>query len=254
MRKSSFIAIALSFFAISACYGQVDSCIVFWPGTTTDQSDTTLAWNPDYTHVDTCGTQLPYRIMYCRSSYHLTFDWRVINSPVASDTALVYKWTDIDTLYPNIRSALQSLEAELGHFTLTKAVSDIADTSIAVNKLFVLVFDNLVNVDTAMGHLSSVPHMKAIWRGMPRFFQTKVFRGEKSNQSYGTISVERVPGALLVDYSLPISQVQIYTLQGQLLHVPVKHISDRRISVDVSSLPDGVYFVSVSGQVVKFIK
>jgi hypothetical protein len=183
------LAFLFSFFT-SIAFSQ-DSCTVFWPGTTTDQSDSSLAWNPDYAHVDTCGVQPPYRTIYCRSSYHLTFDWRVINSPVASDTALVYEWTDIDTLYPSIRSAFQSLETALGHFTLTKAVSDIADTSIAVNKLFVLVFDNLVNVDTAIGHLSSVPNMKAIWRGMPRFNRTYVpsDKGLKPNIDFDEISL-----------------------------------------------------------------
>ncbi|HEY6171490.1 MAG TPA: T9SS type A sorting domain-containing protein [Candidatus Kapabacteria bacterium] len=254
MRKFSFVIALLFVFAISTCYGQGDSCIVFWPGTTIDEADTTLAWNPDSTHVDTCATQPPYRIMYCRSSYHLTFDWRVINSPVVTDTALVYEWTDIDTLYPSIRNAFQSLEAKLGHFTLTKAVSDIEDTSIAVNKLFVLVFDDLVNVDTAMAYLTTVPHMKAIWRGEPRFFKLKVFRGEESRQGTATISIERQPGVLLLNDSLPISQVQIYSLRGQLLNIPIKHISDRRVSADISALSDGVYFVSVNGQVVKFIK
>src|SRR6187455_239054 len=102
MRIGSLLFLLVLFSSVT-CFAQ-DSCIVFWPGTTTDEADTTLAWNPDSTHVDTCGTQPPYRIMYCRSSYHLTFDWRVINSPVVSDTALVYEWTDIDTLYPSIRS------------------------------------------------------------------------------------------------------------------------------------------------------
>lgn len=241
------------FFAAASSYGQVDSCIVIWPGTTVDKTDTsTLIWNPDSTYVDTCGTQPPYRSKYCRRAYQITFDWYVIHSPVfANDTVLVYEWTAIDTAFSDIRNGFQTLESAVGHFTLTKLAAYIADTSSEFNKIFILRFDSLLNVDTVLSLLSTIPNLKAGWSGMPRYQTGSIKQSPRQTK----ISIWPQPSSkgIYVQGEEALCNIVAYNSLGKRMPLPIRYVSENLIEVDVSKVPEGILYFYISGQVFKIL-
>lgn len=128
----------------------------------------TIHINPDSTYIDTCHSSATFQKMFCRKGYELHFNWYVINSPVYNtDTSLLFDWTAIDTAFPAIRSAFASLDSLAGHFTIYKNHAYISDTSSELNKFFILRFDSLLDVDSALSFLTKIPGVTVNWSGAP---------------------------------------------------------------------------------------
>lgn len=253
MRKISFVFAILSFFAISTCYGQGDSCIVIWPGTAVDKADTSiLVYNPDSTYVDTCGSSATYLGRYCRRAYRVDFDRYVIHSPVFSfDTALVYEWTAIDTAFSDIRNGFEALEGEVGNFTLTKLAAYIDDTSSELNRAFIMRFDSLLNVDSVLSQLLSIPGVNnARWYGMPHFHNNVNTVSFESNIAIWPQPAKDKVFFQGVDH---FDVIHIYNSLGSKVTLPFNHVSDRLINFDVSEQPDGVLYFFLLDQFIKVL-
>jgi hypothetical protein len=135
----------------------------------------TIHFNVDSAYYDACAPTTAHQKIYCRRHYTLRFDWYVISTPTYGyDTAIVYQWTDIDSRFASIRAAFQGLENTAGHFTLTKRLASISDTGNRLSHSFILRFDSLLDVDTALALLKSIPNMTAIFNGRPGLFLSTI--------------------------------------------------------------------------------
>lgn len=135
----------------------------------------TIHLNMDSAYYDACAPTTAHQKIYCRRHYTLRFDWYVISSPAYGfDTAIAYQWTDINTRFTAIRAAFQRLENTVGHFTLTKRLASISDTGNRLSHSFILRFDSLLDVDTALALLKSIPNMTAVFNGRPGLFLSSI--------------------------------------------------------------------------------
>lgn len=154
--KIAFFAILLLLAATSCIHAQ--PCL---------QLDTTRV-NVDSAYYDRCSSSATQGSMYCRGHYTLRFDWYVIPTPAISyDTAIVYRWNDIDSRFAAIRAAFQYIASTVGPFTLTKRFASISDTGNRLSHSFILRFDSLLDVDTALALLRTVPNMTVVFNGRP---------------------------------------------------------------------------------------
>lgn len=129
----------------------------------------TVHVNPDSTYFDTCVASVTLGGMFCRRHYILRFDWYVMATPNSGYDTAIYHWTDIDTSFPAMRAAFANLEDSVGPFTLKKRLPLITDSASRLSHSFVLRFDSLVNVDSALGLLRQIPNMMADFGGFPRY-------------------------------------------------------------------------------------
>jgi hypothetical protein len=233
-------------------YGQ-DSCIAPWPGTSFLASDTSLVWNPDSAYYDTCSSSDTFRDKFCRRAYRINFDWYVIQSPVYDyDTALVYEWTAIDTSFSSLRSEMQSLASQIGHFTLTKLAAYIEDTSSALNKAFIIRFDSLLNVNTVLSKFQELPNVTEVeWNGTPRYHT-----GVSSNTySKSAISIWPQPAKkeIFIKGDRPLDKVEAYNSLGKQVKLTTRMLTGREVSIDISKMQDKVLYFCISGQFYKIL-
>jgi hypothetical protein len=114
--------------------------------------------NPDSVKADSCLGSSTYGQTYAKQWYHVFFDYYILPTPEGpADTIIDRTWRDIDPTYTSIRNGFDSLEYKYGNFILRKFQPDVRDSSSGGDKIFLVRFDNYVNVDSAERDLDSLP-------------------------------------------------------------------------------------------------
>ncbi len=156
----SLTVITVTLLSLSSENAMGQSCLTLsWHG---------ASWNPDSIMTDTCQPGGLYAHGYCRRHYTLRFEWYVLANVDTNYDTTTYQWTDIDTSYGALRASFAHLDSLVGPFIMQRRLHDISDTASPLSHSFILRFDSLLNVDTAISLLQQVPHMTAIFNGMPQ--------------------------------------------------------------------------------------
>ena len=207
--------------------------------------------NPDSAYIDTCIGTSHFGEYYSMRSYELNFEWYVIHSPIYNyDTTLVYDWQAIDTSFPAIRSAFATIDSLVGHFMLEKPYPYITDTSSFLNKDFFLRFDSLLNVDTTMALLSSIPDMARIsWRGGPVFEAS--INWISKNETPAIWPQPCINEFFIRIQNLP-DNISFYDPLCRQIKLPIES-TNGLLTVDVSNQPNGVLYANVGGQFFKIL-
>lgn len=158
MRKFSFVFAILSFFAISTCYGQGDSCLKLLGPTFADDT----AWsNPDSVMVDSCISSPTFGQQYAKGSFQIGFTYYILPTPDGpEDTIIERTWQDIDTNYSSVRNEFDTLEQQYGSYFFRRDEPHVNDTSLGRKSRFFIRFDNYVPIDTIKAYIDRIDHVE----------------------------------------------------------------------------------------------
>ena len=239
--------------ANGAVRAQVDSCLIPIPNTSYEYTDS-LAWNFDSVMYDTCRGG-----KYAKRLFQLTFLYYILPDSLApiGDT-LERDWRDIDSGYISIRNGFATIEQRFGPFTIqhVSSIGDtLGDTSNFFDKEWFVNFRNYVNIDSAVLYLLKMPFLDTItgtndFYGYPRSFS---FVSERPLKA--AIHMWPLPcrNELFIRAPEPYNDIVIYDPLGRVVTSYTREASVNILRLDISKLPNGVYYLYISGQVLKVL-
>ena len=222
-----------------------DTCLKLFP------ENPPWVTNPDSARIDSCPDSPYYDKIFVKGLFLLNFKYNIIprNYTAPMDTIIEYTWHDILAKYPEAISEYSALEQEFGKFYFREFHPEYPDTS-SISKLreFFIRFEEWVPMDVIIEKLETFnsSHSVAISAsGAPRFI-TKVEDGILSTND---ISMEYLNGELIIGNDKDVKNIGIYSILGSLLY---SNTSVNR-NLDISFLPNGVYFVHINSKIFKIL-
>jgi hypothetical protein len=249
--KKAIFAVLLLLATTGRAGAQVDSsCLVLWQDSPLFPGPGYGWQNTDSVKVDVCpGPQ--YLSEFARNKFVAQFQYFIMPH---YDT-IARTWMQIDTQFSSIRAEFDSIEQQLGSFTIQlygyDTNHDINDTSL--DKFWFVNFENYVNIDTALYYLGKLPDLNTFagvyFEGRPLFF-------EGVNENIPPISIHVWPqpcqSELFIDGIAQSNKILLYDPLGRQLSLPMTS-TDGMMIVDVSKQPSGIFYVNVSGQFFKIL-
>ena len=223
--------------------------------------------NPDSVLVDTCGANIYPRpcsegilwrryITYARKWWSVRFLGDAIPlSAAPSDTVIEVGWRDIDPAYQELRSRFEMLEMRFGEFHLRKVYP--ADTDEVRGREFRMRFDEYVNADSVNDMLEAIPGI------IPQFTSAigSVLGVEESGDG-DIMQFDLYPNPARNFIQIEIrddgdeSPIQIGNTSGlSASGIALEYLpgGSRAATVDISSLPQGMYYVRYHHHVRRFV-
>lgn len=242
MRKISFFFAILSFFAVSTCYGQGDSCLRLY-------CDPAICYNPDSVMVDTCSSSLTYEKRFCKTGFSVEFLDNVMNVGYgAPDSILEVTWESIDTSYASIRSAFQDIYNTRGAYVFRKVYPTDTASSSTSSRLYKIRFLEYTLVDSVLLEIDAIDRIYFTFNKpeIPKsIFSEKQKVGYEVEFSNGQIRIQNTESK----YSQPL-EISIYSILGDKHYHA--YMSYPVYTISTISLPTGVYILSVGGYSYKF--
>jgi len=221
--------------------------------------------------IDTCGLDIGYNAtceravshpevkggqrMYAHGKWVIWFTVDAIKLPPAPRDSIVrITWDAIDTAYPEMRAGFQALEEQFGPFHLDKRLPH--KVSGIESQKFYLWFENYANVDTATRALLTIPNTEGGF-GDGFGFLTSAVDEFKAAERSGMLVYPVPTGEYLYVRSTGVAPLYIVDRLG----IVVRRIDPSRepsatpdsITIDVSDLASGMYFIVSEGRVQQFI-
>jgi hypothetical protein len=260
MKKAFFALLIILTITESARAQGVDStCLVLWQNSPLRQLD--YVWeNYDSVKVDMCGGP-QYLSEFGKTRYVVPFLYYIFpDSTAPVGDSLEKDWRDIDSIYYPIKNACDSIEQQLGSFTLQHEPDPgdtVGDTSKLVVKNWFLNFNTYLNIDTATYYIAlymnNVPQVNAKYPiefdGLPDFYEGV---NEKADGMEFSIWPQPCRSSFNISGVEVPKDINFFDQLGCEISFPVTS-SDGILTVDVSKQPDGVVYFRALGQFFKIL-
>jgi len=165
--KIVLIVLAASAAPLGVAWAQYPIC---WTSITPPNDTLHLFVNPDSVMIDTCSGSSTFHHRYAAKWFRIEFQKVIFYIPSSSniDTIIDRGWRDIDTNQIIMRAAFDSVEVHFGSFVLQKAFPGAGDTTTLFNllqsQIFLLKFNNYVDIDSAQAMLKTIPSVNAYYQ------------------------------------------------------------------------------------------
>ncbi|MEP7234879.1 MAG: hypothetical protein ABI778_06245 [Ignavibacteriota bacterium] len=251
-------------FALFACFtaekgdAQISSC---W-ASITPPNDTLPPYhqyaNPDSVMVDTCSGSATYQHRYAAKWFRVEFQKVIFSIPAATnlDTSIDRGWRDIPTIDTAIRDGFDSIELHYGTFVLQKAYPGADDTTnifFSQSQVFLLKFDNYVDIDSAQSMLKTIPSIYTYYQN-----RAVAFNAVRTHLQIKPLflSSSMTTGFLNIQYpSVTRNRLRVFDMKGcdQSDYVRFVQASSDIIGADCSLLADGFYFLAIDNNAERFL-
>ncbi|MFH1049837.1 MAG: T9SS type A sorting domain-containing protein [bacterium] len=224
----------------------IDTCGIWYPSVNCDS----VYWN----NITSENSELAKGRIYAKKPWSIRFEVDAIPlEPAPWDTNLYVTWTAIDSSnYPEIRSRFEFIEHEFGSYKLRKVYPD-KDTGID-SREFILIFDDYTWVLTLTNYCNNIPYTHAEFIGWPSVPQSDV----NDDNGKNVFSISPNPANEYIEINVGENgrrqsadgrqewDIQIYNVYGECVLSVGANGSSPVQRIDVSSFPDGIYFIKLS--------
>ncbi len=208
-------------------------------------------YNPDSVKIDTCITSPTYGKWYARKSYKIhteTYIFRI--KPLLVDS--IYSWVDIDTNLVEIRNAFHNLVTKYGNYTLKRYSRDINDSDHIRVPLFEIEFENYQLVDSVKKNIRNIDTVDyCVLSRLPNL--DYVFEISKNSLN---IIINQKDNTIIIDFQntkfQELTNIKIYDIFGNCLYENRIFEELQKISIDISLLNNGIYFIGINEKTYKF--
>jgi hypothetical protein len=251
MKKIFLLAIIfVACFANAKAYFPPDSCLQVVP---TGYDDNGNIWrkNSDSLKWDTCDIR--NQNFYGITSYRVIFNKNIIprNFVTVNDSIIHYTLSDILPIYSELKDSLISLSASLGTFTIMdKRTRSVDTTSLSYFRYLELEFYQIHNIRNAVDSIFYLPFVDSCIPNKWVIIFTNVSETEAKNYE-----IKAYPNPtnkeLILEYKGDVTPKDLEIIDEKGVEVFKSEFKSR---VDISFLPNGVYFVRINNKISKFIK
>ena len=257
MRKIIGFCIGLLVISNGVGWSQKDTCLTLWQFSPLKPNN--VAWsNPDSVMVDICHGTAHSLAEFAKNRFIISFLYYIIPDSLAPiGDSLERDWRDIGAAYSTIRNVFDSIEHQLGAFTLqhvTNSPDTLRDTLQPGNKQWSINFKNYTNIDTALHYIKQLPEINpnlgVTFDGRPTFFESV---SKEITRPLIKIWPQPCSSDLFVQGEVPLDKILVYDPLGRQVAIPIRVVSDSLISADVAKMLEGVYFFYISGQFFKIL-
>ncbi|MFH1049836.1 MAG: T9SS type A sorting domain-containing protein [bacterium] len=234
----------------------IDTCGIWYPSASCDSA----YWN----NIRSEYQFEAQKRLYSRAYWEILFLVDVIPIPASHpDSVIIVDWTSIDTTFTELREAFEQLEEKFDDFYLKKLYPSSGDGK--SSRRFRLYFTNYVNLKQIEKHFEYIPDILISFGRdipVPNIIDYDVI----TNINYCTISPN--PASEYIEITVGENSrrqtgdgrqewdIQIYNVYGEQMTnltptpytplIPLERGMERGARIDISSFPDGVYFLKLS--------
>ena len=201
--------------------------------------------------------------IYAKREWVLWFDVKAFPLPYyPPDTIIEVSWRDVDSInYTEIKDNLKKIEIEYGNYIMKKIAPELNQPGIG--QAFRIFFDNYVNGVELENKFNTILFAKCSFH--PHVWEINNV-SEYTELDYSTIHIYPNPANEYIEINFercPTSArcrtsgiIEIYNVLGEKVKSPIPNTlnPNPKFRVDVSDLPDGVYFVRFGEFVGRFLK
>ncbi len=226
----------------------LDTCGIWFPSASCDS----VYCNNVFSQY---GIEAMQRV-YAKSTWTIWFDVKaflISKGPV--DTIIEVTWRDIDSLnYPFLKDSLELIEQNYGSFTLRKIHPQYTEP--IYGQEFIMYFEEYVNVFKILDQFRSIPHTYCDFISWLADDYSNYVKD--NNKNILVISPNPASEYIEIDLVAKLSesyQIQIFDVYGKEMYVGA-HCPDiigMPLRIDISSFPDGVYFLRIGNETQKFV-
>ncbi|HYM21210.1 MAG TPA: hypothetical protein VEW28_09465 [Candidatus Kapabacteria bacterium] len=247
-----FIAVFFTLSVVDEGFGQFPTC---WTSITPPNDSIYKYVNPDSVMIDTCYSSSTYHHRFASKWFRIEFKKVIFNISAASnpDTIIQRTWRDIDTSQMVLRANFDSVEVHFGAFILQKWAPDIGDTTNLLSQIFLLKFNNYVDIDSAQAMLKTITSINTYYQNRALALnEVKDFMQIKERLLESSITTR----FLRIQYPLiKSSQIQVFDMKGsnQTTFIRFLQASSDIVDADCNLLTAGIYFLTIGNNIERFL-
>ena len=220
-----------------------DSCYTLnWPS---------LYSNPDSILVDTCLSDSAHTVFFVKRGSEVEFAVKAISLLWApSGTDLEVTWESIDTAYPTLRAAFDSIENKFGSFMLKKEFPE--DTSSVASQSFYLIFNTYVLYDSISAAISAIEGVHYYFNWPVILFGVKDSHDKPIEESIYPNPAGNTLFVHLNGEFNPVS-LEVFDALGRIVQKSSAFSGSADVRIDLSNLISGEYFLRFRNDRIPFI-
>ena len=244
---------SLSRFIIPCLFAAI---VISPPSTWSDPADSCLVLvvntaNPDSVLIDTCDLGRPaQQRWYAKRWFGIHFSFHAIAvPPAAPDAVIEVSWREIDGKYSALRDGFARIEDQFGTITLRKRSPEIGDSTHVASNSFLLRFDHVVNVDSALRALKAIQNVEALFMSPP--VEPTLMAHDYQSLEPEVNVMSDTPSMWVIVRRAGRFPIAIYDLWGRCVaYLPRERSTDhsQTTRIAVTGFPSGRYFVVHGGR------
>lgn len=214
-------------------------------------------YNPDSVRIDSCSGSPSYLKKFGKGMFLFNTSQTIAFLPWADEDSIVeFSWQAIDTSFPNVRTAFQQLESQYGTFYLRKIQPHDTVLNSPGNTSYKLRYATHVQLESVQASLASIPLVDYA-RYQNQVGMTVGGIQEADGSANMPFRVSGSDNMITVSTPNNYSKGTIVSLLGNsVLQFTFERTSANEVqaNINISSLPNGIYFVVCGGRSVAFVK
>jgi len=220
-----------------------------------------LSYNPDSVMLDTCATtDSDHKVLFAYKWYYVILPVGALNVPVAPRDSLVYRnWTNIDTNFTELRNGFQLVENKFSPFIMRKQYPDNMDSSSLGSRSFYIKFEKYFNIDSVVHYLKLIDGLYHASYSMEAVQYASNIDDKKSDNQ-NNIKIFPNPADGIIDIDITNNKygsqtIEIYNGNINIVYKYsyIKLSENIIIKLDLSFLPNGIFFLKNGSKIKKFI-
>ena len=238
-----------------------DSCLIL-----AEEKFKSIDANPDSVMIDTCECSdihwTDCKHLYSKQWYEITFPIGAIHLPAyPPDTTILITWEDVDTNFQDIRNGLYNMQNIFGNYILKKVYPQTSDSTKLGSRFFHVKFNNYIKIDSVVNYLKSISGIESGYR--LRIIQYPDDVNDNNDVKFTEIFPNPVSDYIEIKIEDKLSessklsesfQIQIFDIYGKRITNLTPTLSKGEgVRIDVSLLPNGIYFLRIGTEVRKFV-
>ncbi len=244
--KTFFLLLAMLILSINLHANPPDSCLKYY-----FHSDPTFT-NHDSVMVDSCDGSPTYGRYYGKKYFYVKFNYNIIPRELIApaDTIIEYIIDSIDIKYTDAINDFTHLQSIYGNFKFREIYPNLPDTTIALPRVFKLLFSNFVPIKQVEDELNNFSCIEIA--GFVSWFGVESDVDESISDTDEILLFPNPVSDFLTIQSFVDLQAQsfsIFNTFGQKLYE-----GELKAQIDVSSLTPGVYYIKIGSKLEKFVK
>ncbi len=246
MKKLIFLFAYFFFFLFAGkLFAVNDSCLkMVLP------DDGKTGFNPDSVMTDTCTNSPAYGKWYARQTFFLiTAIYIFPQKPVPIDERKT--WKDIDSSLTTTKLEFQQLEQIFGPCNIRRDPKCTNDSAHLNIKTFFVQFENYVQVDSVLAFINSIMNVNSSYLlNRPEPMSAL----EDSPNRFGIKISEDMLILSILDNQLSDKSIhiKIFDIFGNYVYENRIFEEPQKISIDISHLSSGIYFIGINEKTYKF--
>ncbi|TAL66796.1 MAG: T9SS type A sorting domain-containing protein [Bacteroidetes bacterium] len=218
------------------------------------------SFNPDSVMWDTCVTG-DHKVLYAYKWYYVILPVGALNVPWAPGDSLIYRdWRDIDSSFTELRNGFQLIENKFGPFIMKKQYPDEIDTSSIGSRSWYIKFEEYFNIDSIVYYLGGFIDPRYVSYDMRAYRLADNVNDTNAILKPLIINLYPNPsdGYIIVDFydnKYGLHEIEIYNeINNKVYQYSFINSNDNiMINLNLSFLPNGLYFLKNGSIIKKFI-